>query len=149
MSKPKDIFVALSYSSKVDYETGLVFPDYRTWVEKFLNEIEAQGHRVFCSLREDEYKINNLDKAVAFEMDYQKIKERDVLLAVTEKQVAGGVQNEIGIAQGLGKMVIIAHDYQTPLTYMNQGAVESASTNTHELTLPINFLMFNQLVALA
>jgi hypothetical protein len=149
MSQPKEIFVALSYSAHVDYETGLVLPDYKDKTEKLLTEIEAQGHKVFCALREDGYKINDRDKAAAYDLDVAKIDESDLLLAIIGKQLSGGVQNEIGIAQGRRKLVIIAHDYQTPVTYLNEGAIKSAHSGTHELTLPINFFEFNRLAELA
>jgi len=63
------VFVAASYSSQVNYDTGEVFPEYKEWLEKNLSTIEGLGHTIFCALRADQYGINDADPAEAFRLD--------------------------------------------------------------------------------
>ena len=130
------IFVATSYSSKVNYETGEVFPEYKEWLENILVELEKQGHTVFCALRADQYKINDSDPAAAFSLDMKHIKESDVILALLNEKVSAGVQTEIGVGVGLKKKVVLAHTPSESNAYFNAAMVK---TNVvHEVTLPLD-----------
>ena len=97
------IFVAASYSAKVDYDTGKVFSHYREWLEGELKSLEEIGHEIFCALREDNYEINNEDPAAAFRLDLDKLKSSDLLLAYVSNEKSVGVQTEVGIAIGIEK----------------------------------------------
>ena len=83
--------MAASYSSKVNYDTGEVFPDYKAWLEEILGQLESAGHKVVCSLREDEYRINDGDPAGAFRLDTESIKNADALLALLDDHISAGV----------------------------------------------------------
>lgn len=130
-----NFFVATSYSSQVDYGTGLVYQEYKEWLEETLISIEELGHTVFCALREDQYRINNSDPAKAFTLDIEQIKRCDALLAIVNDRVSAGVQTEIGVAIALGKTVFIAHHQAVELQYINNAAIEAGYAR--ELTLPI------------
>jgi hypothetical protein len=41
------VFALASYSSKIDYATCAVFPDYKAWLEGILSGIEGYGYEVF------------------------------------------------------------------------------------------------------
>lgn len=127
------VFVAASYSSQVNYDTGEVFPEYKEWLEGTLNIIEALGHTVFCALREDQYKINDADPATAFNLDMEHIEQSDVLIALLNDKLSAGVQTEIGAAVALKKQVILAHPPEHELAYFNAamlkaGVVQSIET---------------------
>lgn len=144
MPKSKDIFVAASFSSKVNYETGIVFPEYKGWLEKILTEIEGNGHKVYCALREDDYKINQRDPLEGYRWDKKYLRASDVVLALLDKKASEGVSTEAGMAIEAGKTLILGHDYQVPLGWFNQNAV--ADGDAHDLVLPFNFIEFNKLV---
>lgn len=129
------IFVAASYSSQVNYDTGEVFADYKNWLEDILATLEQAGHTVVCSLREDNYRINDADPAGAFKLDTESIKGCDVLLALLNDHVSAGVQTEIGYALALGKKVALAHSAEDKLAYIN-GAMVKASL-AQEILLPL------------
>lgn len=129
------IFVAASYSSQVNYETGEVFPEYKEWLEGTLSVIEALGHTVFCALRADQYKINDADPAAAFSLDMEHIEQSDVLLALLSDKPSAGVQTEIGAAVALKKQVLLAHLPEHELAYFN-AAMAKAGVVT-ELELPL------------
>lgn len=131
-----NVFVAASYSSKVNYDTGEVFPEYKEWLESILAIIEKQGHTVFCALRAGQYKINNADPADAFGLDMQHIQESDTILALVTNKASAGVQTEIGVGIALKKHVIVAHDPQDELAYFNAAMVKA--NIVQELTLPLN-----------
>jgi nucleoside 2-deoxyribosyltransferase len=131
-----NIFVAASYSSQVDYETGNVFPEYKEWLEDTLGLIEALGHTVFCALREDQYKINDADPAAAFSLDMEHIEQSDALIALLSDKLSAGVQTEIGVAVALKKQVFLAHLPEHELAYFNAAMLKAEVVQ--EIELPIN-----------
>lgn len=139
------IFVAASYSSEVDYSSGEVFGDYRTWLEDALTTIEKAGHEAFCALREDNYTINKGDPAAAYRLDMDNIKKSDALLALVDNYVSGGVQTEIGIAVALGKKVFVAHKPEDALSYFNAAMIYAGVVE--ELTLPFDVEELRKLTA--
>lgn len=138
------IFVAASYSSQVDYDTGKVFDEYKGWLEETLGVIEQAGHKVFCALREDNYQINNDDPAAAFKLDMDAIKSHDALLALLTDNISAGVQTEIGAAIALRKIVFLAHKPEDELAWFNQAVVKAGSAKELELPLSISDLPSKQ-----
>lgn len=130
------IFVAASYSSKVNYETGEVFPEYKEWLESNLDQLEKFGHAVFCALRADEYKINDANPAEAFSLDEAEIEKADAMLALVTDKVSAGVQTEIGMAIAQKKPVVIAHLAEHGLAYFNQAIILAGQAD--EVILPID-----------
>ena len=129
------IFVAASYSSQVNYDTGEVFLEYKEWLEGQLTFIENLGHTVFCALRPDGYKINDEDPAKAFSLDKEEIGKADALLAFVTNKVSAGVQTEIGMAIDQRKLVVIAHLGEHALEYFNQAIILAGEAR--EQILPI------------
>ena len=129
------IFVAASYSSRVYYETGKVFPEYQAWLENNLESLENLGHTVFCALRADQYKINYTDPAEAFSLDEAEIMAADGMLAFVTDKLSAGVQTEIGMAIAMKKQIVIAHVAEHPLAYFNQAIVLAGQAS--EVVLPI------------
>ena len=113
------VFVAASYSSKVNYVSGEVYADYRQWMEAQLDAIEAEGHEVFNSLRKDSYKINNDDPAGAFLTDFDELDRSDVLVAFVSDKVSAGVQVEIGYAIAKSMRVILVQMSGTQQSWSN------------------------------
>ena len=130
------IFVAASYSSKVNYDTGEVLPEYKIWLEDILARLENNGHDVICSLREDNYRINDGDPAGAFRLDTESIKNSDLLLALLDGHVSAGVQTEIGYALALSKRIILAHRPEDKLAYINSAMVKAGLVTEVALPLP-------------
>jgi nucleoside 2-deoxyribosyltransferase len=130
------IFVAASYSSKVDYSTGEVHLEYRQWLESILAQLESYGHEVLCALRDDDWRINDLEPAQAFKLDEAKIAASDGLLALVSDTVSAGVQMEMGMALAQKKIVVIAHEAVDQLAYFNQAVV--ALGQASEVILPIS-----------
>jgi nucleoside 2-deoxyribosyltransferase len=129
------LFVAASYSSQVNYETGEVFPEYKEWLENTLGTIEALGHTVFCALREDQYKINDSDPAAAFSLDLEHIEGSDGLMALLTDKPSAGVQTEIGVAVALKKRVWLAHLPEHQLAYFNEAMLRAGVVQEVELPL--------------
>lgn len=129
------LFVAASYSAKVDYTTGDVYPEYRAWLEDILAKLESYGHEVVCALRDDNWRINDLDPAQAFKLDEAKIANADGLFALVSDTVSAGVQMEMGTALAQKKHVVIAHDKVDQLAYFNQAVVSLGQAK--EVILPI------------
>ena len=131
-----NVFVAASYSAKIDQSTGRVTPEYQAWLEDILSTVEQAGFSVFCALRDDDYLVNLHDQVTALNLDNGKVRESDVLLALLEKDISAGVQMEIGYALALGKKIVFAHLPEDPLSYINQAIVKAGYAT--ELSLPLN-----------
>lgn len=129
------VFVATSYSSKVDYATGEVFADYRRWLEDLLKQLEDYGHQVFCALREDNWRINDLNPGQAFQLDEQQILECDGMLAIVTDIPSAGVQLEMGMVLAKKKKLVIAHEKTHQLAYFNQAVVSLGQAK--EVLLPL------------
>ncbi|RYF28724.1 MAG: hypothetical protein EOO17_04280 [Chloroflexi bacterium] len=139
-----NIFVAASYSSKVNYETGEVFPEYEHELESHLTRLEDFGHNVFCALRADHYKINDADPAQAFQLDLDEIEKADGMFAIVDSKASAGVQTEIGIAIGLQKRIILARAAFDKLAYFNDAIIRSGKAD--EVLLPIESDPFFRIV---
>ena len=129
------IFVAASYSSQINYETGEVFPEYKNWLENNLETLEKIGHTVFCALRADGYKINDINPAEAFSLDETEITAADGMLAFISEKVSAGVQTEIGMAIAQKKQVVLAHEAETELAYFNRAIIQAGQAS--EVIIPI------------
>lgn len=130
------IFVATSYSTQVNYDTGEVFPEYKEWLEEILGQLESMGHEVFSALRADGYKINDADPAEAFSLDESEIDKSDAMIAFVTDKISAGVQTEIGMAIAKGKKVYIAHLPEHPLGYFNDAIVKAGQAI--DIVLPLN-----------
>lgn len=133
-----NIFVAASYSSKVNYETGEVLPEYRDWLESVLNILEGFGHTVFCALRADKYKIDSGDPAGAYNLDIKHLRKSDALIALVDDKASTGVQTEIGYALALDKMVVFAHEANYELSWFNKAIVHAGQAIECELPLAVD-----------
>jgi ABC-type branched-subunit amino acid transport system ATPase component len=130
------VFVAASYSSKVNYDTGEVFPEYKEWLENILTALERQGHQVTCALREDNYRINDADPAGAAKDVITWVQASDAMLALLSDKISGGVQTEIGMCVAWNKKVVLAHEPAHDLGYFNDALVKAGLV--HELMLPLD-----------
>lgn len=139
----KEVFVASSYSSKVNYSTGLVFPDYKDWLENVLNGLEDQGYSVFNALRVDKYRIET-DPVAAYKLDRERIEKCDALLAILEEEGSEGVQTEVGLALGLGKTVLLAHTEKLKLGWFNQALVSSGVA--HDISMPLDYEQLSRVI---
>jgi nucleoside 2-deoxyribosyltransferase len=134
MIKPK-IFVATSYSSKVDYKTGRVLPEFREFLEQQFETIERAGAEVFSAILHDNYQINDADPAGAFRVDWQEIKKCDVFLALLDAKVSAGVQAEIGMAVAFKKPVLLARPDDIKSEYFNVALIKAGLAQ--EISLPL------------
>lgn len=139
------IFVGTSYSTKVNYDTGEVFPEFQVWLENILLILEQAGRETFCAMRADGYKINDADPAKAFFLDMEHIQESDAMLMFTDDHISAGLQVEIGVGAALKKKVILAHLPEHKLAYFNAAMVQSGTVK--ELLLPLDSDNLNKLLA--
>lgn len=130
------IFLATSYSSKVDYETGEILPEYRSWLKDLIKQLESYGHTVFCAPVADNYRINHADPAEAFSLDESEIEKADVMLAFVNDVPSAGIQTEIGMMIAKKKPVVIAHSKDHELKFFNQAIIKAGQAK--EAFLPID-----------
>jgi nucleoside 2-deoxyribosyltransferase len=116
------VFLSVSYSAEVD-TAGIVRAAYRRDLEEIISFLEQQGHQVFCGPREDGWKLNEASPGEALLLDLKHIDACDVLVALVGGPVSGGVQWELGIARN--KHIVLVSPANEPLSYINQGLVDS------------------------
>ena len=87
-------------------------------------------------MREDNYRINLNDPAIAFKLDIKNIKDSSILLALLDSTVSAGVQTEIGVAIALKKKVVLAHSQENDLAYFNSAMLQAHLAQ--ELHIPFN-----------
>lgn len=119
-----DIFLATSFSGKVDYNTNKVLPEFRDFVEGALDGLRnLGGFTVFCAIEHEGWTIKEESPEVGVIKDLQEIIKASRILALVDKDPSAGVQAEVGAGIALGKQVTLATQVGTPLAYFNQGLV--------------------------
>ncbi|MCL2451947.1 nucleoside 2-deoxyribosyltransferase [Candidatus Saccharibacteria bacterium] len=134
------VFVATSYSSQVNYETGEVYPEYREYLERQFSVIESAGGEVFSAVRHDGYRINDTSPAEAFRVDLDEIKKCDVFIAFLNSKISAGVQTEIGIALTMGKKILLARPADVKSEYFNDALIHAGVAEGIALPLDVNEL---------
>ncbi|HSX00262.1 MAG TPA: nucleoside 2-deoxyribosyltransferase [Patescibacteria group bacterium] len=122
----KHIFLSTSFSGQVNYDTGEVFPEFRTSIETILTALrELLDVDVFCAVEDEGWKISAdlLDKGV--QKDIEEVDFADTLIALIHDAPSAGVQFEIGYAVAKGKQVILAAQTEQPLAFFNEGLVSA------------------------
>lgn len=117
------VFLSVSYSSEVD-AAGVVRAAYRRQLEEVISFFEQAGHQVFCAPREDGWKLNDVSPGQAFLLDLVHIVACDVLVAFVGSRVSAGTQTELGYAVR-DKQIVLVTPASEPLSYINQGMVDS------------------------
>jgi nucleoside 2-deoxyribosyltransferase len=118
----KKLFLATSFSGQIDYETGQVKPEFRKDIEEIIEALrKVGGFAVFCAVEHEGWIISNDPPEVGVEKDLAEIDDSDVVLGILHDAVSGGVQYEIGYADGRGKSVFVATREGVDLAYFNQG----------------------------
>lgn len=120
------IFLSTSFSSKL-LPDGSVEPAYRAHLEAIIKNLEDKGHDVFCALREDNWRLNDIDPGQAFLMDADAVNNCDLMLVlIRNNPPSAGIQFELGAAYTLKKqMVILWQADDVPVPYINQGLLGS------------------------
>lgn len=130
------VFIATSFSSKVDYSTGQIYPEFRQWLENnILKPIKESGLDYFCAIEKESWKINDEDPAQAVTEDFNNLKSCDALLVILDEEVSPGLQIEIGIACERKMPIILAHQKDVKLKWSNQALIDAKFAE--ELILPI------------
>ena len=129
------IFIATSFSSKVDYSTGKVDSEFRPWLEtRVLNPIKKLKLDYFCAIEEEGWVINNSNSAQAMIDDFAQLRGCDTLLVVLDEDVSPGLQIEIGIAHERKMPIILAHEKNIKLKWSNQALVDAGAAK--KMTIP-------------
>jgi hypothetical protein len=130
------IFIATSFSKKVDYSTGKVYPEFRQWLEgNVLKPIKELGLDYFCAIEREGWVINSVDPAQAITENFNNLKKCDMLLVILDQEVSAGLQMEIGIAYERKMPTILAHEKDVKPSWYNQTLIDAGFAK--ELILPI------------
>lgn len=123
------VFLSTSFSGKVT-TTNTVEPAFRSFLEAVLQELRAQGHRVFCAIEDEGWKIGDSDPTKAIMYDLAMMRDSDLIFALVENQPpSAGVQFELGMAFVLGMKIIMAHRIDEPLPYFDTGLVKQPNVS--------------------
>lgn len=119
------IFLATSFSGKIDPTTGKVQPEYHTFITQVLESLRDEQAEVFCAMEHEGWKITKEPPELGVQKDLVEIDSADVMVALVPDELSAGVQFEIGYAVAKGKKVVLARQARDELTYYNQGVVSS------------------------
>lgn len=112
------IFVAAPFGSKLD-PSGTFDAEYRERLEKLHHNIEAAGHSIFASQRNEEWGRTPLPAESYVPIDYQELSSSDVIIAVLGAQPSLGVCIELGWASALGIPIILVGKYTRSSTMIS------------------------------
>ena len=132
------IFLSVSFSSKVDND-GKVFPAYQSDLNILIQSLEEEGHQVFCTPREEGWKVSDHDPVHALKNDLKEIELAEVYVAIIGDDISAGVQLETGYALAREKRVLLASLSSTQLDWTN-----SALTGFDNIS-SVNFVFYDQL----
>lgn len=100
------IFVAAPFGSKME-ANGAFEVGYRRSLEKLHHDIEAAGHSIFASQRNEEWGNSPLSPETYVPVDYQELASSDVIIAVLGANPSLGVCIELGWASALQIPIIV------------------------------------------
>ena len=121
-----DVFVSCSFSSKVNYDTGEVDPNYREYVEGILRQVRGLGLTAFCAIEYEGWRIGEEPPEVGVDVDLDTIDVSDMLLVLIGNDKSDGRSDEQGYARGKGIPVYFMKEPDvTKLSYWNQGLVNA------------------------
>jgi hypothetical protein len=126
------VFLGTTFTNKV-LPDGSVEPTFRAHIENAIQAIESRGHTVYCGIREDNWRLNDVEPGQAFLNDADAIKTSDLcVMLVPHNPISAGLQFELGLAYGLEKNIIILWQADDlPIPYMNQGLLGNERTSGH------------------
>jgi hypothetical protein len=131
-----DVFLSTSFSKQVDYESGLVFPEFKSKLEAVLDSLRnLGGYSVFCAVEHEGWRIGNEPPEVGVAKDIEEIAKAGMILALLPKIDSGGLQWEMGHADSR-KPVYAAVETGENLGYFNQGLVNLGLINLIEYASP-------------
>ncbi len=143
------VFLATSFSGKLDAITGEMVPEYREFIEQLLAGLrKVPGCEVFCASEDEGWRISEALPEIGVKGDLDELEQTDVLFALMHDKPSAGVQFELGYAVAKGKRVIVALAADEPLAYYNQGIV-SMGLMTEITYDSIDSLIQNATVALS
>ncbi len=121
-----NLFVCTSFSGHVNYETRCVNPDYRESIASILDAIRSVGKlSVFCAIEHEGWIVSDKSAGLGVKKDLDELDKSDAVLALPPAGiVSGGLQYEMGYADGKGKQLIVATEQGVELAYFNEGIVE-------------------------
>lgn len=122
----KKVFLATSFSHKIDEATGLVLSEFRAEIETILEGLRKTGDfEVFCAVEDEGWRMGEDLPEVGVRHDLDQIGSSDVMLALVEDSVSAGVQFELGYAVAKGRQVIVAIRAGIKAAYFNQGVISN------------------------
>ncbi len=118
----KKLFLATSFSGKVNYDTGEVLPEFRREITDILEALRsADNFIVYCAIESEKWTFSDAPPEIGVRRDLYEIDEADAVLALLLDQPSEGLQYEMGYAHGKGKTVLAATPPELDLRYFNQG----------------------------
>jgi nucleoside 2-deoxyribosyltransferase len=118
------LFLATSFSGKVDYDTGLVLPNFKSEIENVLECLRNIGRfSVFCAIEHEGWRIGDEPPEAGVQKDIAEIDASDGVLALVHDAPSAGVQWETGYTRGTGKKLFLAAEPDHIPAYFNQGVI--------------------------
>ncbi len=100
-------FLAAPFNDYMDPQTGRMYEDKIKLIATLIKYLEMKGYKVQNSHKREGWGEIRMSHEVCTPLDYEQIKDADVLVAIPGTPPSGGVHIELGWASALGIRTVI------------------------------------------
>lgn len=97
------VFLAFPFARLCNPETGEVDLKYRDFFEKLKTGVRERGYKYFLAHEREDWGAEYKGPLECVPVDYQGVKDCDLLIVVPGNSISGGVHVELGWASALKK----------------------------------------------
>ena len=123
------VFLAAPFASKIDTKTGAVKEDFQTFVKGVKALLANRGADVYSAQEIEKWGKGGWEDAACTARDFNALRQADVVFALLDNDVSGGVHFELGWASALGKRIFIAAPRGTRLCSLAKGLSSVATVH--------------------
>ena len=111
------VFLAAPFTAYMNPETEKMHEDKIHDIKKLLDLLQSRGHSVCNAHKREHWGEMWMAPETCTSLDYDEIRDSDMVIAIPGNPPSGGVHVELGWASSLGKRIVIL--LRTGKTYSN------------------------------
>ena len=105
--KKKKAFFAAPFETYLNPETGVIEDKRKEFIDELVSFLESKGYDVHNAHQRENYGKDWMEPDECTPIDFEKIIDSELLVAVPGNPASGGVHIEIGWASALSKYSVI------------------------------------------
>ena len=103
----RNAFIGAPFADYIEPATGKLYEDKKLMLLRIIQFVESKGFTVDNSHVREDWGENWMPPEICTPLDYEKIKEADIFIAIPGNPPSGGVHIELGWASALKTRVIM------------------------------------------